>query len=191
MARPNVREQLIEAGMRTLHLQGFNGCTIQDITDAAQVPKGSFYNHFEGKEALALVALERFWEKGTARRAVLADETLDPVERLKQHFQMLSDAVIANLFHKGCLIGNFSAELADNEVLRARLSELYATWARQIAACVQAADRLGRIQAKLPAASVADFLVNAWEGAVLRAKVERNRLPLDEFHLLVFTAILS
>lgn len=35
MSRPNVREQLIEAGLRTLHLHGFNGCGVQDIRNAA------------------------------------------------------------------------------------------------------------------------------------------------------------
>lgn len=70
MPKPNVREQLMEAGLRTLHSQGFNGCAVQDITQAAGVPKGSFYNHFESKEALALAALEMFWVNGTARRAL-------------------------------------------------------------------------------------------------------------------------
>ncbi|HBY28478.1 MAG TPA: TetR family transcriptional regulator, partial [Bradyrhizobium sp.] len=41
MARPSVREQLIEAGLQTLHRHGFNGTGVQDITVAAGVPKGS------------------------------------------------------------------------------------------------------------------------------------------------------
>lgn len=191
MARPNTREQLIQAGMQTLFQQGFNATTIQDITDAAQVPKGSFYNHFESKEALAEAALERFWELGEERRATLRNEALDPVERLRQHFQQLTDAIVRGKFSRGCLIGNFSSEMAGNDQLRAQLSSVYANWTRQVADCVQEADRQGRVVAKLPAAAVAGFLVTAWEGAVLRAKVERQRLPLDEFHQVAFSAIFS
>lgn len=189
MARPNTREQLIQAGMTTLYQQGFNATTIQDITDAAQVPKGSFYNHFESKEELAQVALERFWESGEERRATLRNEALDPVDRLRQHFQQLTDAVVRSKFIRGCLIGNFSSEMAGNDQLRTQLASLYANWSRQVADCVQEADRQGRVAAKLPAAAIANFLVTAWEGAVLRAKVERHRLPLDEFHQVVFAAI--
>ncbi|ARB31325.1 TetR/AcrR family transcriptional regulator [Pseudomonas tolaasii] len=79
MARHSVRKQLIDAGLETLHLSGFNGCAVQDITRAAGVPKGSFYNHFESKEALALFVLERFWEGGAERRARLLDPSVDPV----------------------------------------------------------------------------------------------------------------
>ena len=60
MSKPNVREQLIEAGLKTLLGQGFNGSGVQDVADAARVPKGSFYNHFESKEAFAAEALERY-----------------------------------------------------------------------------------------------------------------------------------
>ena len=36
----------------------------EDITQAAGVPKGSFYNHFKSKELLALEAMERYREAG-------------------------------------------------------------------------------------------------------------------------------
>lgn len=191
MARPNVREQLVEAGLRTLYRQGFHACTIQDITDAAKVPKGSFYNHFQSKEALALASLDRFWEYGNERRAVLQDASKAPVERLRLHFQMLSEAIIRTRFAIGCLIGNFSLELADNDVLRTRLSDLYAEWTRQVSACVEEALPSGRGISGLPAASIASFLINSWEGAVMRAKVERNQAPLDHFQQAVFEGLFA
>jgi len=59
MPRPNVREKIIDAGLKVLIEKGFNGCGVQDITAAAGVPKGSFYNHFESKEALGGEVVER------------------------------------------------------------------------------------------------------------------------------------
>jgi TetR/AcrR family transcriptional repressor of nem operon len=192
MARPNVREQLIEAGLKTLHLHGFNGCGVQDITDAAGVPKGSFYNHFESKEALALHALERYWQNGSNRRALLSDTNLDPVERLRQYFHALSEAVVRDDYQRGCLIGNFSLELsAQSTEVRDRLAAMYAAWTRSIESCVRDAQKAGRLQPRLPAAVLAAFLVNAWEGAVLRAKVEQDRSPLDNFESVVFASIFT
>lgn len=191
MPKPNVREQLINAGLRTLHAQGFNGCAVQDITVAAGVPKGSFYNHFESKEALALAALERFWEAGDERRAVLLDTTRDPVERLGLHFQMLSDAIVRSKFKKGCLIGNFSAEMASTDPINLRLQGMYADWTRAVAACVQEAQQASRLRGTASAETVAAFLVNAWEGAVLRAKVEGKTAALDDFHQVVFSCMFA
>jgi TetR/AcrR family transcriptional regulator, transcriptional repressor for nem operon len=42
MPRHNVREQIVEAGLKTLLEKGFNACGVRDITDAAGVPTVSF-----------------------------------------------------------------------------------------------------------------------------------------------------
>ncbi|HCF7758997.1 TetR family transcriptional regulator C-terminal domain-containing protein [Pseudomonas aeruginosa] len=188
MARHNVREQLIDAGLQTLQLSGFNGCAVQDITQAAGVPKGSFYNHFESKEALALLVLERFWESGAERRALLSDVSVDPVERLRKHFKALSDAVILQEFRKGCLIGNFSSEMAKNEEIRGRLASIYRMWSRTLATCIDDAKAVGKVRPDLSSDAIADFLVSAWEGTVLRAKVEQTRTALDQFEQVVFAS---
>ena len=192
MPRANVREQLIEAGLQTLHLHGFNGSGVQDITDAASVPKGSFYNHFESKEALALQALDRFWQNGAGRRALLSDTSVEPVERLRRYFRGLADTVVDHNFQRGCLIGNFSTELsAESKAIRDRLAEIYAAWSRSIESCVREAEKADRVRPHLPAAVVATFLVNAWEGAVLRSKVEQDKSPLDQFERVVFASIFT
>jgi TetR/AcrR family transcriptional regulator, transcriptional repressor for nem operon len=192
MPRPNVREQLIKAGLQTLHLHGFNGCGVQSITDAAGVPKGSFYNHFESKEALALEALERFWQAGSRRLALLSDTSLDPVERLRRYFRALSDAFVRQEFQKGCLIGNFSTELsAQSSEIRDRLAAIFAAWSHSLESCVREAEKAGRVQPRLPAATIAAFLVNAWEGTVLRSKVEQDKSPFEQFERVVFACIFT
>ena len=64
MARRSMREEIVDAAVAQFHEKGFNAAAVKDITDRAGVPKGSFYNHFESKEALAIVALERYGEHG-------------------------------------------------------------------------------------------------------------------------------
>lgn len=190
MARPSSREQLIDAGLETLHRQGFNGTSVQDITEAAGVPKGSFYNHFVSKEALALEAVQRFWENGAQRRAPLEDERVDPVERLQHYFRKLAHGAIKDRFRRGCMIGNFSAEMASQSPdIAHRLSDLYKEWSRAIEACVEEAEQAGRLGSGLPAATVAAFLLNAWEGALLRAKVEQSPSALEHFDKVVFSGL--
>lgn len=191
MAKPNVREQLMEAGLRTLHTQGFNGCAVQDITQAAGVPKGSFYNHFASKEALAMAALEQFWINGTARRALLSDTAIEPVERLRRHFKMLTAALDKIQYERGCMIGNFSSEMSRNTEFRERLVKMYSDWTDTVEVCIQDADAAGRLKLPVPAKTIAAFLVNAWEGAVLRSKVERSGAAFDDFEKVVFASLFN
>ena len=60
MPRASVREQLVNSALEVFHARGFNGSGVQDIVDAAGVPKGSFYNHFESKEALGVQVVHAY-----------------------------------------------------------------------------------------------------------------------------------
>ena len=71
MPRPNVREQLLSVGLQTLHRREFNATSVRDITDAAGAPKGSFYNHFESKEALAAEVVGRYEGQSQERLSIL------------------------------------------------------------------------------------------------------------------------
>ena len=48
----------------------------------------------------------------------------------------------------------------------------------------------GELKQDVPAKSIAAFLIDAWEGAVLRAKVEQSRAPLEAFMAMTFARIL-
>src|SRR5579859_3093885 len=76
MARHSLREEIVEAALEQFHAYGFNAAGVKDITDSAGVPKGSFYNHFDSKEALAVVALQRYAER--RRLEDLADPSAAP-----------------------------------------------------------------------------------------------------------------
>lgn len=74
------------AGLEALHSQGFNGCGVQDVTDAAKVPTRSFYNHFESTEALGAAALDRYRQIPQRAARELSEESVPPIERLRSYF---------------------------------------------------------------------------------------------------------
>ena len=53
MAKLSVRDKIVSAAAERFHALGYNACAVQDIVDAAGVPKGSFDNYFKAKELLA------------------------------------------------------------------------------------------------------------------------------------------
>src|SRR3954471_15803973 len=89
MRQTDMRQHLLATGLKVLHARGFNGCGVQEITTAANVPKGSFYNHFDSKEQFGAEVLGRYWEERASRgQAILSDESKPPLERLKTYFLM-------------------------------------------------------------------------------------------------------
>jgi TetR/AcrR family transcriptional regulator, transcriptional repressor for nem operon len=191
MARHNVREQIVEAGLRTFLEQGFNACGVRDITDAAAAPTGSFYNHFASKEALGAEIVERYARENSRRKA-LRDKTLPPLERLRRHFAGLNQMYAQLEYGRGCLLGNFSAELADHSpLIRERLAALFGLWTGDIEDAVRDGQADGSISSATDAADLAAFLLDAYEGGLLRARVEKSGAPLDRFVTIAFKSLLA
>ena len=191
MPRHNVREQIVEAGLKTLLEKGFNACGVRDITDAAGVPTGSFYNHFASKEALGAEIVERY-ARDNSRRKDLRDTALPPLERLRRHFAGLNQMYADLDYARGCLLGNFSAELADHSpLIRERLAALSASWTGDIEDAVRDAQTDGSVSTKSNPADLAAFLLDAYEGALLRARVEKSGAPLDRFMTITFDRLFA
>ena len=187
-----MREHLITSGLETLHRQGFNASAVQDITDAAGLPKGSFYNYFQSKEAFALEVIDRYGKERGALGGVLSDESIRPVERLRQFFTLLTTDLAEQNYERGCLVGNFSTELADqSRPIRDRLASTFAAWSRPIEACIRDGQKVGEISKDIDPSALADFLLNSFEGAMLRMRVEKDSSPLDQFMTLVFSRVLT
>ena len=190
MPRPSAREEIVQAGLKCLIEKGFNAVGVQDITDAAGVPKGSFYNHFESKEALGVEVVERYGANQT-RREILTDPAVPPLQRLRRHFDRINALFVDSHFARNCILGGFSAELANqSEAIREGLRKLYGQWTKDIEATIAEAQTKGEIANKTKAADMAAFLLDSYEGALLRARVERSRKPFDRFMKFAFGELL-
>jgi TetR/AcrR family transcriptional regulator, transcriptional repressor for nem operon len=190
MGRPSAREEIVQAGLKCLVEKGFNAVGVQDITDTAGVPKGSFYNHFESKEALGVEIVERYGTNQT-RREILTDPSVPPLQRLRRHFDRISALFAESHFKRNCILGGFSAELANqSETIRESLRKLYGQWTKDIEATIAEAQTKGEIANKTKASDLAAFLLDSYEGALLRARVERSRKPFDRFMKFAFGQLL-
>ncbi|WP_428488322.1 TetR family transcriptional regulator C-terminal domain-containing protein [Rhodopila sp.] len=193
MKPTGTRDHLLSTGLRVLHARGFHASGVQDITAAAQVPKGTFYTHFDSKEQFGAEVLGRYWEHRASNAiALLSDEARSPLQRLKAYFASKTRDRAAGPFNTGCLIGNFSAEMAtDSRLVRDRLGSVFAAWTSLLSRCIREAQAAGEIRASLQPDTIAAFLIDAFEGAVLRAKVERDATALLRFESIVFSLILT
>jgi TetR/AcrR family transcriptional repressor of nem operon len=190
MARPSLREKLASSAVDTLHTHGFRGCSIQDITQAAGVPKGSFFNHFENKEDLAIDALHRYLEG--SRPDLLFQEGVPALQRLKNHFAFLSERLFELGFERGCILGLFAAEMSrEYPRMREELKLVFETWCSGVESVLREAQAAGEIDPRHDPGQLARFLVNAWEGATLRLRITCDRAPIDDFFTTSFKVLLK
>jgi len=165
--------------------------SVQDITDAAGAPKGSFYNHFESKEALAVEVVRKYEERSAARLSILKDEKLAPLRRLRKYFESLNQAAIAAKLSAGCLLGNFGAELSGQSPLVCkRVGEAFDRWTDHVAPVIAEAQKAAR-SLELRAEGARGVRHPCLGGAMLRAKVEKDRAPLELFLKVTFMRILA
>jgi len=189
MPRHSVREVLVEAAVAEFHRNGYAACSVDTITKAAGVPKGSFYNHFASKEHLGAEVVTRY-AAGSAW-ADVTDPELAPLARLRARFQVMLDVMAESEFTRGCLLGNMAAEVADHSsLIRGQVKDSLDAWSDSIEESLRAAQAAGELDAGLDPERLARFLLNTWEGAVLRCKVEKSVRPLDEFLTVAFDSLL-
>jgi AcrR family transcriptional regulator len=74
------RSRLLEAALRLMAERGMEGVAINEITEAADVGFGSFYNHFESKEAIYAALLDRVFEEFGDALDRLVRDVADPAE---------------------------------------------------------------------------------------------------------------
>jgi AcrR family transcriptional regulator len=78
--REATRSKLIEAAKSLFARQGVDATRIQEITEEADVGFGSFYNHFESKEAIAEAVLVETVAAQGAEIDALTSQLEDPAE---------------------------------------------------------------------------------------------------------------
>ena len=180
-AMHTTKRQLLEAGLAMLLERGYNDLGVQALLDATRTPKGSFYHHFQSKEDFALQAVDLYMEGvHQGLEACLSDNGKPPLERVRSFFEATRDKYRSDGY-LGCMLGGLGQELAGvSEGFRKKIDGCLATIGEQLAACLVDAKTRGELPPTADPHKMAKLLVNCWEGAALRSRLQRCPDPLDE-----------
>lgn len=174
------KQRLLEVGMAMLLEHGYNDLGIQRLLDATDIPKGSFYHHFHGKEDFALQVVDRYMnEVHDELDATLLDTADPPLERVQSFFDRVQARYVTE-GNLGCLLGTLGHELSGvNETFRLKIKECLAAIASRIARCLEEAQQQGDLPPSADPDVMADVLIDCWEGAALRMRLVQNTTPLE------------
>lgn len=177
---PETRQRLIDVGIESFLRLGYHGAGLKAMLDEAGIPKGSFYNYFDSKEDFASAAIQHYATcLGTKLNKALREHS-SPIAGLRAYFESLAKAFSESEFAGGCLIANLGAELDDSPICRIALQSSMDSYLRAISAVVASAQGAGEVRSDIGSTQLASILSDAWEGAVIRMKVQQTTEPLEQ-----------
>jgi TetR/AcrR family transcriptional regulator, transcriptional repressor for nem operon len=191
-ASTSTRDHLIDVGLRLMRMHGYGATGLQEILHAADVPKGSFYHHFGSKEEFTAAVIERYVTLAAEHcQQVLGNTRQEPLKRLRRYFEDLVRMAGQTAAIQGCLLGSLSLEVAGaSPLLQGRLSSSFAFWQAGVAKVLQEAVEKGDLPKSIKPEALAGFVLNSWEGALLRSQADKSDAPLKDFQRYIFEELL-
>lgn len=177
------REKIIKISADLFHKYGYNRVGLSTILNEAKIPKGSFYYYFKSKEDLLIAVINYFVDE----TIMMFNSFPKSIKGLFSFFNAYFDLFESLSFTRGCPIGNFALELSDtNENARVCLNKWTAFLEKEIKTIL--------IKENFDineAIALSSFIVSAFEGVMLKAKIEKTKKTLNEFNYFIFNKLLN
>lgn len=164
------------------------------ILKAAGVPKGSFYYYFKNKEDFGLRLIDYLHNsiKPVFYGFLTGECDNPPLERLREFFAYFRRIFNDEEIKSGCPIGNISQEMAAlNPRFREKLAAVFDDITNPVIACLGHAVEQGSLAGDEDVVSLAKFIVNSWQGALIALKITENAEPLLIFEIFIFDELLK
>src|SRR5271167_4196124 len=168
MARPRkfVEEDVVAAARDQFWSGGYAGTSLDDLTEATGLGRGSLYGAFGDKHDLFLRALDEY--NAGAMAAVTTDlhrPNVSGYERLVTHIRNTVNTTMAEA-QRGCLLAKSAAELGstDKEVLK-RVKRSLAKYQDELRAVIEQAQREGDIDPYADANGLALLVLTLLRGS--------------------------
>ena len=156
------RLKLFRCALQLFADRGFQNVTVEDITEAADVGKGTFFNYFKGKDHVLSVLAEI--QLGKVRQA------LDAAEAGKRSIRL----VLHDFFNKVCEEPGRSPDLARalltaflSSTIRDQLAQNIAEGRRMVGRIVELGQERGEVDPKLKNEQIALHLQQSFFGTML------------------------
>ncbi len=171
------RTQLVRTAVRLFRRQGYARTGLNEILRRSGAPKGSLYYYFPGgKEELGAAAVGAACNNVHRTLEELAREHARPQEFLDAYVRLLAGWLEASDFRDGCPVATTLLEtVPDSDLIAEAGRQGLESW---IEILTRALGLEGEPQAV--ARSRALTVVAAVEGALLLARTQRSRQPLDD-----------
>lgn len=173
----DARERLVDEASRLFHARSYESVGVQELCEAAEVNKGSFYHFFPSKEDLAAAVIDAQW---AATRAEVLDPALaddvPPLARIERVFTFMTRAQRSAKRElgraPGCPLANLTGEMCNHAPkLRRKLERVYDEMQTRFADTLRAAVAARELPRDTDVERKAEALVALAEGSMLLSAV--------------------
>ncbi len=175
--RHESKTKLLNAALHVIRAKGYSATRIEDICEAANLTKGSFFHHFDSKEALALAAAD-YWIEGTGALFASAPyhAPADPLDRLLAYVDFRKALLMGELPDFTCLVGTMVQEVYDTHpAIRDACNRSISEHAATLVPDIEEAMRRRDMHPDWTAESLALYTQATIQGAFILAKAKHNR----------------
>lgn len=168
MPRPRTFDEsdVVAAARDAFWSRGYVATSVDDLTSATGLGKGSLYGAFGDKHTLFLRALNDYISTALdGVRAQLRDPDYSAYDRLVRHIRAQVKAIAADKALRGCMMAKSAAELgATDKTVEQTVERAYATWTAELVDCIKKAQRDGDIDKKQNPQALATTLLAFMRG---------------------------
>jgi TetR/AcrR family transcriptional repressor of nem operon len=171
LSAPNAHENLFASAAVLFQQFGYARVSIRDITSSVGIPKGTFYNHFRSKDALASAILSQHFNALLEALVHGGSETAGA--RLRRHFDSIAPSTQESRSSPLQVISTLAAEgPALPSALALQIAEGIRLWKSKVAVLISLAQAEGQIDAAENPNLLAALFINCWQGAMIRRKCD-------------------
>lgn len=168
------RQKLLDAALAVIREKGYVATTVDELCARAGVAKGSFFHHFDGKEALA-VAAANYWSEMTGELFAHAPYHAhrDPLDRVLGYIDFRRALLQGGVPDFTCLVGTMVQEIYETHpAIRDACDDSISSHAEKIEIDIADAMRQRGIRAGWTAKSLALHTQAVLQGAFILAKAK-------------------
>lgn len=191
------RDRIIARAAPLFNEQGYSGSSLADIMAVTGLKKGGIYNHFSGKDELALAAFDYNWGVLRARY----EQALQAVGNSPTAQLFAAIEVHASFAHNpptpgGCPLLNTAIESDDGHApLRERVRAAMDYWRNLLKTIVANGIAQGDFKPTVDSEEIATIIISTLEGGVMLSKLYASpaylRTAAAHLRAYVRTAILA
>src|SRR6201986_389123 len=168
------RQKLLDAAVAVIREKGFVATTVDELCARAGVAKGSFFHHFDGKEALGVPAAN-YWSEMTGALFASAPyhAPQDPLDRVLGYIDLRRGLIAGDIPDFTCVVGTMVQEIYDtNPAIRDACDASISGHAGTLEADIAEAMKLYGVKNSFTPQSLALHTQAVLQGAFILAKAK-------------------
>ncbi|NHM07211.1 TetR/AcrR family transcriptional regulator [Flavobacterium sp. CYK-4] len=174
------KQFIIEKTAPVFNAKGYAGTSINDLTEATGLTKGSIYGNFENKDEVALLAFDHNFGQVIALIRNKMDAKESTIDKLLVYPETYRNFLQLPVLHSGCPINNTAVESDDTHpLLKAKVANALEFWRERLESRIKIGIENNEIRPDVDINEFISVLISVIQGSVLQVKVTGKVGPLN------------